>query len=312
MRRSQIPLSLSIAPSAAVPGNLSEAVAASLSDGGGRSAAAAAWIAGCGGVWYSLSLIVPSALFVGFLASLARRSFSKLYHGKSYIMIAYYCLLWLVSLLNLSWCALQAWQCTPGKEFGWNLLSLCTTTGMLFLEISLIAFLLQGNDASGVEALTRTFLVSGVIVAVDILLKIIYIFGFGVPLFIDNSEESNRVKWGLWIVHKLVLTVVYGLILSMYHTKWREKLPARPAFYQYIIVMFSLNALALFACMLVGNGVGFGFWLYNLTTICYHGFYLPLLYIIFLADFFQEDDLHLENVYYSEMKDAGFFDADWD
>lgn len=26
----------------------------------------------------------------------------------------------------------------------------------------------------------------------------------------------------------------------------------------------------------------------------------------------QEEDLHLENVYYSEMKDAGFFDADWE
>ena len=26
----------------------------------------------------------------------------------------------------------------------------------------------------------------------------------------------------------------------------------------------------------------------------------------------QEDDFLLENAYYSEMKDAGFFDADWD
>lgn len=26
----------------------------------------------------------------------------------------------------------------------------------------------------------------------------------------------------------------------------------------------------------------------------------------------QEEDFHLENVYYSEMKDAGFFDADWE
>ena len=26
----------------------------------------------------------------------------------------------------------------------------------------------------------------------------------------------------------------------------------------------------------------------------------------------QEEDLNLENVYYSEMKDAGFFDADWE
>lgn len=76
--------------------------------------------------------------------------------------------------------------------------------------------------------------------------------------------------------------------------------------------MSSLNALALFACVLAGSGAGFGYWLYGATVICYHAFYLPLLYENFLADFFQEDDLHLENVYYSEMKDAGFFDTDWE
>ncbi|KAK1296612.1 hypothetical protein QJS10_CPB15g01444 [Acorus calamus] len=305
MRHLETPLS--IVPSAAEI--LSEVATAASSDGGGS---AAPWIAGCGTVWYNLALIVPSALFVGFLASRARRSFSKLYRGRSHITIAYYGLLWLVSLLNLAWCGLQAWHCTPGKELGWNLLSLFTTAGMLFLEITLLTFLLQGNDVSGVEALARMFLVSGVVVAVDSLLKVIYVFGFGVPLFIDNSEETSRVKWGLWIVHKLLLTVVYGLILSMYHTKWREKLPGRQAFYKYIVAIFSLNALEFLACMLVGNGAAFGFWLYNLTTVCYHALYLPLLYVMFLGDFFQEDDFHLENVYYSEMKDAGFFDEDWD
>ncbi|KAH0917956.1 hypothetical protein HID58_025616 [Brassica napus] len=28
--------------------------------------------------------------------------------------------------------------------------------------------------------------------------------------------------------------------------------------------------------------------------------------------FFMEEDLNMENVYYSEMKDAGFFDPDWE
>ncbi|KAF8399587.1 hypothetical protein HHK36_015455 [Tetracentron sinense] len=205
----------------------------------------------------------------------------------------------------------QMWECTPGKEVTWNFLSLFTTSGMLFLEISLVAFLLQGN-VSGLEALTRTFIISGLIVGVDLLLKAIYVFGFGVPLFIDSNETTHRVKWGLWVIHKLLLTAVYGFILFMYHSKWRERLPARPAFYNYIAVMFFVNAIALFACGLVGNGAGFGFWLYNVTTVCYHSFYLPILYVTFLADFFQEEDLHLENVYYSEMKDAGFFDADWD
>ncbi|KAG1347808.1 transmembrane protein adipocyte-associated 1 [Cocos nucifera] len=281
-------------------------------DGVGNEPVFSSWVSECHGIWYNLALIVPSALFVAYLAFRARKSFAKLTYGRSYIMIAYYALLWLVSILNLLWCALQAWQCTPEKEFSWNMLSLFTKSGMLFLEVSLVAFLLQGNHASGLEALARTFVISGVIVAVDILLKAIYAFGFGVPVFIDNSESANHVKWGLWIVHKLLLTAVYGIILFMHHSKWRERLPARPAFYNYICAMFSLNLLSLFACALLGNGAGFGFWLFNLATICYHSLYLPLLYVTFLADFLQEEDLHLENVYYSEMKDAGYFDADWD
>lgn len=183
---------------------------------------------------------------------------------------------------------------------------------MLFLEVSLMAFLLQGNDVGGLEALTRTFVVSGLIVGFDIILKAIYLFGFGVPLFIDDCEKIHRAKWGLWVVHKLLLTAVYGLIFSMYHSRWKEKLPARPAFYKYITIMFCLNATSLFASALTGHSVGLGFWLYDITVICYHAFYLPLIYVTFLADFFQEDDLLLENVYYSEMKDAGFFDADWE
>ncbi|KAG0483856.1 hypothetical protein HPP92_011940 [Vanilla planifolia] len=227
-------------------------------------------------------------------------------------MMAYYGLIWIVSVLNLTWCILQAWQCTPTKEFSWNLLSLCTKSGMLFLEVSLISFLLQGNQAGDLEALTRTFVVSGVIVAVDVLLKAVYVFGFGVPMFLDGVGPSNHVKWGLWIVHKLLLAAVYVLILFMYHSKWREMLPAQPAFRNYICVMFSINALSLFSCLLMENGAGFGYWLLSLVTLCYHSLYLPFLYITFLADFFREEDMRLENVYYSEMKDAGFFDADWD
>lgn len=270
------------------------------------------WLSECHGFWHNLSLIVPSVLFVLYLAYQAKNSFTKLSHRRSYIMIAYYACLWLVSLLNLAWCCLQAWECNPEKEVSWNILSLFTTSGMLFLEVSLLAFLLRGNYASGLEALTRTFVISGIIVGLDILLKTTYIFGFGIPLFINNNEHPHRVKWGLWVVHKLVLTAVYSLVLFMYHSRWRERLPARPAFYNYTIFMFCLNAMALFACGLTGNGAAFGFWLNDLSIISYHAIYLPLLYVTFLADFFQEDDLHLENVYYSEMKDAGFFDADWE
>jgi len=226
-------------------------------------------------------------------------------------MIAYYVLLWFSALLNLLWCSLQAWQCTPGKEVAWNLLSLLTASGMLFLEISLVAFLLQENCATGLQTLPRTFLVSGLIVGVDMLLKAIFVFGFGVPLFVAG-ETRNRWKWGLWTILKLLLTGVYGFILFVHYSKWRDKLPLRPTFYKYILVMFVINAIASFASGLAGSGVGFGFWLYNFIDMCDHSLYLPFLYVTFLADLFQAEDLLLDNAYYSEMKDAGFFDADWD
>lgn len=70
----------------------------------------------------------------------------------------------------------QAWECTPEKAVAWNVLSLFTTSGMLFLEVSLVAFLLQGNYASGLEALTRTFVVSGLIIGLDLLLKVFCAF----------------------------------------------------------------------------------------------------------------------------------------
>ncbi|XAR52523.1 hypothetical protein NMG60_11020650 [Bertholletia excelsa] len=290
----------------------SPAANSTLEEGWGYAPRLYGWLLDCHGVWHNVALIVSSALFVTYLASHSRKSYARLSHGRSYIMMAYYGFVWFVSILNLAWCCLQTWECTPGKEMAWNILSLFTTSGMLFLEISLMAFLLQGNHASGLEALTRTFIVSGLIVGFDILLKAIYLFGFSIPLFIEDNEDIHRVKWGLWVVHKLLLTGVYGFILFIYHSRWRERLPARPAYHNYVVIMFCLNAIALFACALTGHGAGFGFWMYDFTVICYHAFYLPLLYVTFLADFFQEEDLNLENVYYSEMKDAGFFDADWE
>jgi hypothetical protein len=108
-----------------------------------------------------------------------------------------------------------------------------------------------------------------------------------VPLFIDNNENGKTFKWGLWIIHKLLLTGVYGMVFLMYNSRWREKLPARPAFYNYIIIMFALYSLYLVASAFTANNAHFGFWLYGIMSVCYHALYLPLLYITFLADFFQ-------------------------
>ena len=60
-----------------------------------------------------------------------------------------------------------------------------------------------------------------------LLLQAIYLFGFGIPLFIDSNDQTHKMKWGLWVLHRLVLTAIYGLILFMYNSKWRERLPGK-------------------------------------------------------------------------------------
>lgn len=65
------------------------------------------WLFECHGFLHNLTLIVASLAFVLYLAFQAKMSVRKLSHGRSYIMIAYYGCLWLVSLLNLAWCFFQ-------------------------------------------------------------------------------------------------------------------------------------------------------------------------------------------------------------
>jgi len=64
-----------------------------------------------------------------------------------------------------------------------------------------------------------------------------------------------------------------------------------------------LNTISALSCGLLASGVGIGYWIYGFTNICYHLFYPPFVYVTFLADFFQEEDLHLKDVYYSKLKD---------
>ncbi|KAM0979907.1 hypothetical protein ACFX13_015964 [Malus domestica] len=265
----------------------------------------------CHGIWYDAVLVVPAVVFVVYLAFHAKKNVIKL---SRKIIHHDFLLCPCVGRkpsqprpVRSSGMAVLRWE--GGRlEFVVVVYGFCNAG----IEISLVGFLLQGNYASGVEALAHTFLVSGIAVGVDTLLKVIYVFGFGVPLFIVGIGSTFGVKWGLWLIHKLLLTALYGFILFVHFSKSREKLPPRPAFYNYIVVMFVLCALASFGCGLAGIGASFGIWLYNLTDICYHTLYLPSLYMIFVADFFQEESFLLENAYYSEMKDAGFFDADWD
>lgn len=127
----------------------------------------------------------------------------------------------------------QAWQCSPGKEAAWNVLSLFTASGMLCLEISLLAFLLQEDYSTGLDALAHNFVVSGIVVGVDMLLKVIfgislqrYGWSFslcnilclcmncdGFSFVTDTCIKKKKKKFCLWRVTSLWY-LCWGLSLS--------------------------------------------------------------------------------------------------
>jgi hypothetical protein len=68
--------------------------------------------------------------------------------------------------------------------------------------------------------------------------------------------------------------------------------------------------LVVYACMaagslLIGAQVLAGYCVYGAATFLYFGAYAPLLYATFLAEFFSDEQLDIDMLYYSEMRDAG-------
>ncbi|CAM6087522.1 unnamed protein product [Calypogeia fissa] len=257
-------------------------------------------------------LLLPSLVFLLFLAWRVQSSVRKLAHSKSHIMSTYYVFLWIIAVLNLCWCILEITQAkSSSRATVWNVMSLVTRFGMVLLEVSVVVFLSQGYLISGWDALLRTLLISGLFAAVDAIVKAIYIFGMEIPLLLNEDDAGNWQKWGFWLVHTIIFICVYAVILILPHTRWRDHLPAKPSFYRYVFMLFVLNIVSAIGSFILGLGADFGYCVYGLTTFSYYAFYPPLLYITFLADFFREEDLQMDDVYYSEMKDAGYFDA-WD
>lgn len=268
---------------------------------------------GFGEVLYNVVLALPALLSLLFLLTRLRLSVRKLLQSRSHIMRTYYSFLWVICVLNLCWCLLEMQQArNHDKETAWNVMSLVTRFGLVLLEVSVVVFLSQGYLVSGWDALLRTLLFSGIFATADALVKAIYIFGFGIPLFTTQDDAGDWHKWGFWLLHNLFFAAVYVVILTLPYTRWRDRLPARPSFYRYVMILFLLNGFEGFGSLLLGFGASFGYCVYGFAGFAYYALYPPLLYTTFLSDFLREEDMQMEEAYYAEMKDAGYFDGDWE
>lgn len=267
-------------------------------------------------VLYDLVTGLPAILLLAFLGWKARPSLRKLRRSQSQIMATYYAFLWIVAILGALRCAVQVAEVHAKHRTLCNSLWLLTRFGMVLLEVSVVVFLLQGYVTSAREALLRTLAISGAYALFETLLSVIFMSKFHVPIFLyggDNADgpegDMTWSKWGFWLAHTLLFLGVYAAILALPYTQWRDRLPAKPSFYRYVMVLFALNTLAAVGALQLGSGHVSGYCVYGFASWTYYAIFPLLLYMTFLAEFFLDDELSMDLLYYSEMKDAGYFEG---
>lgn len=131
----------------------------------------------------------------------------------------------------------------------WNAMWLATRFVMIMLEVSVVVFLLHGYVSSSTTALTRTLIISAALAGAETLVKIVYIYGLHVSLYrfagVDPDAgpgaDMEWSKWGFWLAHSLLFTVVYACLVLLPLTQWRDLLPAKDSFHRYVRVLFTVN-----------------------------------------------------------------------
>ena len=78
--------------------------------------------------------------------------------------------------------------------------------------------------------------------------------------------------------------------------------------HRYVALLCANNFGLVVGSLMIGSKHVSGYCVYGVFAYVYGVCYPPLLYVTFLSEFFVDDDLELEHAYYSEMRDAGYFD----
>lgn len=75
-------------------------------------------------------------------------------------------------------------------------------------------------------------------------------------------------------------------------------------------MLLLLNVTCVVGAVLIGSHVVAGYCVYGAATWLYYALYPPLVYVTFLAEFFADEQLDLDLMYYSEMREAGFLELE--
>eukprot|EP01137_Pigoraptor_chileana_P000141 Opistho-2@35810 len=252
-------------------------------------------------VW-DVVIFGPNALFFIFLLLGVKVARMKLRSMTSLITSTFYMLIWLICLTSLSRTVMHI--ALPSQDTVDQLLWLLVRFLILMLEVCVLVFgLLFGN-------IVNTRRGKKITLAVTTLISLAYAVIQGVLEFETNWTLSHHHShWDMYahggmiflFVTSAIFTLVYLSIVIMPYTPLQHKwpLPVKRSFYAYAFFLCVVNLLQAIGSALVFYEYIAGLCLVDLTTLVYFCFFAPMVYFIFLRDFFA---LRLSDIlFYNEM-----------
>eukprot|EP01104_Vermistella_antarctica_P006675 TRINITY_DN1737_c1_g1_i1.p1 TRINITY_DN1737_c1_g1~~TRINITY_DN1737_c1_g1_i1.p1 ORF type:complete len:290 (-),score=66.15 TRINITY_DN1737_c1_g1_i1:46-915(-) len=245
-------------------------------------------------------MAVPAVMFFLYMMFSLSRHMRKLRGTESLIMSTYFGFLWVVVLFNLLR-SLMAFDNYLDPDLQ-DCILIAVDFVMFFVEISVLVFMSHQHVVSGREAIFRTVWLTAALALAYAVLQVVLVFVLGIRLYEWTGGAALY-----WAVQSAMFALIYLIILVLPATAASERMPANRKFYYYCAFLLILNVFRGAGALLNFYSLWCGYCLICTSLFMYFCFFPPLLYSVFMYDFFKEP--HMPS-YYKEMEASGYFDSD--
>ncbi|KAK7601860.1 hypothetical protein V9T40_009301 [Parthenolecanium corni] len=267
-------------------------------------------------------ILIPNLMFLLFLIIGFDKARLKLRATNSPIFLTFYCLVFINVVLSITRCIISVLVNSSSSsllvrsyaDIGlWIVVQLFS----MITELSVIIFGLAFGHLDSRSSISHVLLVTSLFslafsicqAALEILLHD-QAFRVSAGHF-GSTDGYDLLLFGhggavFWFASSIIFSMLYSVIIVLPWTSLREKLalPAKRSFYIYASVLMLLNV-----CCVIGSGllllqIDEGLCIVDLTTGLYSSFFAPLVYYIFLSNFFDVSQPNLQFSYKGQTDDT--------
>ncbi|CAG5126659.1 unnamed protein product, partial [Candidula unifasciata] len=254
-------------------------------------------------VW-DVSILIPNALFMLFLLIYLRDAILKLRASSTPVFTVFYGLVLCVSVTSILRCIVSMTVNSAINSVGdytdkalWLVLRFFLLATELSVVIFGVAFGHLDSRTSIQRILIVTFSTALTYSVVQGALEFEYCHPQFSKLVDCNSNNSATENYDLFAHGGMLFLfstsvfffLIYSIIVVLPFTRLRDRylLPTKRLFYYYCICLASLNLCQAVGSMLLYNGVIPSLCVVDSTTYLYFSLYNPLVYVVFLWNFFK-------------------------